>query len=91
MRGRSERGYGPLRILAELRQRGVSDGDARAELDGWKGRWRELARRYYQRHFSGPPADYRERARRWRHMQQRGFDADTLATVLDHEGDGDDD
>ncbi|AOU98821.1 hypothetical protein BI364_13375 [Acidihalobacter yilgarnensis] len=89
VRSRAERGYGPLRILAELRQRGALEPVVREVLDGCGEPWRELAGRYYQRHFSGPPTDYRERARRWRHMQQRGFDADTLATVLDDEGDGD--
>ncbi|OBS10160.1 hypothetical protein Thpro_021210 [Acidihalobacter prosperus] len=91
VRSRIDRGYGPLRILAELRQRGASEAAAREALALDAEAWRARARQYYQRHFSGPPADYRERARRWRHMQQRGFDADTLATVLDHEGDGDDD
>ena len=89
VRSRIERGYGPHRIHAELRQRGADEAVVWEMLDVSSGRWLEQARQYYQRHFSGPPADYRERARRWRHMQQRGFDAGTLKTILGDRDDGD--
>lgn len=89
VRSRVERGYGPLRILAELRQHGADESVVREELDAYKGEWLELASQYYRRRFKGSPADYGERGQRWRHMQQRGFDASTLALVLGDEDDGD--
>lgn len=82
VRSRVERGYGPLKILAELRQRKIPDALSQEELGFYNGRWLTLAKQYYQRHFNEPPADYRERAKRWRHMQQHGFDADTLKRVF---------
>lgn len=87
VQSRIERGYGPHRILAELRQRGVEASVAQELLDAGGECWLERAREYYRRHFGSPPADYRERGQRWRHMQQRGFDAGTLRTLL---GDRDD-
>lgn len=82
VRSRVERGYGPLRILAELRQRRIPDALSQEELGSYNGQWVTLAKQYYQRHFNGPPADARERTKRWRHMQQHGFDADTLKKVF---------
>lgn len=72
--GRAQRLYGPLRIRAELRQRGLTEecleaAFARAGID-WNANLRELALTKFGRH---PPADAREQARRLRFLQYRGF------------------
>ena len=80
---RSQRGYGPLRIRAELRQRGIDDGLIDAHLDGPDSGWQEAAAAAHRKRFGdGPPADLRERARRTRFLQQRGFGAEHIRRVL---------
>lgn len=82
VRSRVERGYGPDRILAELRQRGVDEALAARTLDEAKVDWAALARQQLRRHFSAPPADFDERVKRYRHLLNRGFAPD-LARALD--------
>ena len=82
-RGRFERGYGPLRIHAELRDRGIDDSLAGISLDGMSRDWIESARRErYKRFGQAFPDDYRERARQMRFLQQRGFTGDQIRAVF---------
>lgn len=71
---RSRKGYGPLRIRAELAERGIA-GDLLA--DYWEQAepdWSELLDRAAERKFGDRPAtDRRELARRGRFLEQRGF------------------
>jgi len=84
VRSRAERSYGPIRIGAELRQREVDADCIERALAEYEGGWDENARHYYRRHFgSAPPANYQERAKRLRHMQQRGFGMETLRALTD--------
>lgn len=82
VRSRVERGYGPDRILAELRQRGVDESLAAWALDEVGADWAALARQQLYRHFSAPPTDFDERVKRYRHLLNRGF-APELARSLD--------
>ena len=83
VRGRFERGYGPLRIRAELRERGVSGdlmGQMLAELSN---SWVESAGRQRSKRFGHRfPGDYRERAKQMRFLQQRGFTAEQIQAVF---------
>lgn len=84
VRGRALRGYGPQRIAQELRQRGVAaelaaEAMATADID-WLAQLRALSERRFGRL---PPADTRERARRWRFLQQRGFGGEWLRLLAD--------
>ncbi|MEJ2631151.1 MAG: regulatory protein RecX [Acidihalobacter sp.] len=91
VRSRAERSYGPVRIGAELRQRGVDAACIERALAEYEGDWDEVARNYYRRHFGGaPPADFQERAKRLRHMQQRGFGVDNLRALADVDDAADD-
>jgi regulatory protein len=82
-RSRFERGYGPLRIRAELRERGVSGDLAEQMLAGLSQCWVESAGRQrskrFGRHF---PNDYRERTKQMRFLQQRGFSSDQIQAVF---------
>lgn len=84
VRHRVEQGYGPLRIRAELRERGVPDhlagpalAEAETEID-----WAEQARQAWARRFGGAPADLRERARQQRYLERRGFAAGHIRQVM---------
>lgn len=71
---RSQRGYGPLRLREELRQRGVAEGLIERELQSAERDWPTLARVAFAKRFpEGPATDIRERARQQRFMQYRGF------------------
>lgn len=83
-RQRSGRGYGPIRIRQELRQRGLSDqliaqSESECEID-----WYELLVRTAQRKFGDQPAvELKEKARRQRFLMYRGFSPEMIRDVLD--------
>ncbi|MEA3243382.1 MAG: regulatory protein RecX [Pseudomonadota bacterium] len=82
-RGRFERGYGPLRIRAELRERGVSGDLTEQNLAELSRSWVESASRQRSKRFGRQfPGDYRERAKQMRFLQQRGFTSDQIQTVF---------
>ncbi len=89
-RYRLGRGQGKMRIRHDLRARGVSSELVDAALDGLAVDWGEQAREVLTRRFgSEPPGDYRERARRMRFLQQRGFSGDDIRAAVDARGDRD--
>ena len=84
VRGRYERGYGPAKIQAELRQRGI-DGDlmeqALAELSQL---WLDSAARQRNKRFgSRVPDEYAVRTKQMRFLQQRGFTGEQIRAVFD--------
>lgn len=82
-RQRAERGYGPLRIAAELRERGVGEAEADEALGALHGEWAERAERQRVKKFGAPrPSEYRERMRQARFLAQRGFPADLVMDLL---------
>ena len=82
-RGRFERGYGPLRIRAELRERGVSGDLAEQNLAELSRSWVESASQQRSKRFGRQfPGDYRERAKQMRFLQQRGFTAEQIQAVF---------
>jgi len=84
VRTRRERGFGPLRIRAELQERGVADELIARHLEAASDTWRELARDEHRRRFGDVrPADFKERARRARFLQGRGFPVEVVSAVLD--------
>lgn len=84
--GRKSRGDGPYKIRQALRFKGVSDGLVERLLDEGSEEWLALAERVYRKKFgSDKPAnarDYKEKARRQRFMQQRGFPGWMLDALL---------
>lgn len=81
---RSARGFGPVRIVRELEQRGV-DADARAAACPRDDRhWSALAVAARAKRFgAAPPQDFTERARQARFLAQRGFSRAQIATALE--------
>lgn len=76
-RQRISRGYGPLRLREELRERGVSADDIAATLDAMDIDWAAVASDVLIRKFGAVESvDLKEKARRARFMQYRGFAAE---------------
>lgn len=83
----SQRGHGPVRIAAELRQRGIESGLIEQALAAGPD-WRQLALRTVRARFGTKPAEsFRERARRARFLQYRGFSADHIRSATGADAD----
>lgn len=82
VRSRLTRGYGPVRVREELRQRGVDEALAREWLTD-RSMWREALERARTKRFGATPPDSpTERARQARFLQQRGFELDAIRACL---------
>jgi regulatory protein len=80
---RVERGTGPLKIRAELRQRGVADEVIANWLDERDQAWLERAEAVRCKKFGAAlPVDYKERVRQARFLQYRGFSPEQTRRVL---------
>lgn len=82
IRSRVNRGQGPVKIEAELRAKGVDPGVVADALESCDVDWFILAREVARKRF-GPdkPADARERAKRVRFLQQRGFSFEHISAL----------
>lgn len=90
VRMRCGRGYGPQRIHAELRERGITaeliEQTLAAQTDADSPRIDTI----WDRKFAGRlPEDYRERARQMRFLQQRGFSMADILSLFGRLGAGD--
>lgn len=83
VRQRSNRGYGPLRIFQEMRQRGIPEGGIQDAMNSADYDWSANAEKALHRKFgTAPAADITEKARRSRFMQYRGFSSDHFRDIL---------
>lgn len=81
IRSRVAKGQGPLRIRAELAQRGLNDAETLLRESGID--WADAARTVRAKRFGAvPPRDFKERARQARFLQYRGFDGAQVAAAL---------
>lgn len=84
VRARSGRGQGPLRIRNELARMHIDESLIEAALDAADIDWFALAAAVCHKRFGGTPvADNKERSRRMRFLQQRGFDFDCIRAALE--------
>ncbi len=80
---RVRKGKGPVRIMMELKERGIDDGTAREALDEAQVDWTSLAAEALRRRFGETrPGSFRESARRARFLGQRGFSAEQIQRAL---------
>ena len=88
LRSRLERGQGPLKIRAQLRQRGVAAGLIDAALGEAGVDWNRRAAAVRSGRFGeAPPADRNEMARQARFLRGRGFsEAQVVRAVLGESG-----
>lgn len=80
---RADKGYGPLRIACELRERGVPEAIVTATLaqleDDWLTRLRAVHRKRFQ---SQLPIDDAGRMRQIRTLRQQGFSLEQIKTFF---------
>lgn len=83
VRSRMTRGFGPIRIREEMRQRGVNEQLVGDHLDFRDPDWFELAREAWYKRFSGKlPSDLKERARQVSFLQYRGFTSEQIKHIF---------
>lgn len=83
VRSRINRGQGPRKVKAELRGRGIDDYDIELALEECEPDWHALAEQVYRKRFGdAPPADQKERAKRLRFLEGRGFSFDHISDFL---------
>lgn len=84
LRSRAEKGYGPLRIRQEMAQRGLAEADVQLAFEASDLNWLDRVQQVLERKFGSEPApDFKEKARRARFLQYRGFSSDQIRDVLD--------
>ena len=82
---RINRGTGPLKIRAELRQKGVSDAMIETFLNERDVQWQESALAVrIKKYGSERPADLKETARQSRFLQSRGFSSEQTRYAMTH-------
>lgn len=74
IRARGNRGFGPVKIKAELKNKGVSSDLIQDALDEGASYWFDNAQSQYQKKYGDVPiSDYNVWTKRARFMQSRGF------------------
>ena len=86
IRARKDRGYGPLRIRAELRQRGIDEDLISRYIDPHDRAWAESIEAVRHKRFGDrmPGDDIKERARQTRFLQYRGFTGEQISRLFKH-------
>jgi len=80
---RSKKGFGPLRIRQELREKGLDSALIDEYLDNDE-LWRNMAAEVREKRFGAAvPRDYKEVARQMRFLQYRGFHNEQLRELFD--------
>ena len=83
VQSRINQGKGPVRIRADLAQRGVREGVVEGALEGAAVDWFELAQAERIKKFgSEVPAEFKEKARQMRFLQYRGFEQDHIQSAF---------
>ena len=74
--------FGTQRIAHELRQKGISEELINASIPQLKEGELEAARNVWQKKFTSPPQDQKEKAKQVRFLQSRGFSMDVIFKVM---------
>lgn len=83
LRSRLYRGHGLARIKMDIRQKGIQDDMLEAAVEQSDIDWFALAREVAQRKFGSSPAtEQKDRAKRMRFLQYRGFNFEQIKYAL---------
>lgn len=83
VRSRMNRGFGPIKIKAELRNKGVSNNLIQDYLVESAGVWFDNAKLQYQKKYAAAPIiDYNDWTKRARFMQSRGFSMEQIQVTV---------
>lgn len=81
---RADKGYGPLRIARELRERGVPDDAVAAAVDDLSDQWFSKLRELHRKRFkSSIPADAAGRMQQTRVLRQHGFTLEQIKQLFE--------
>ena len=76
-------GVGPLKIRYELRQKGISESLTDEFLEIYAGRWDRLMQQQRARKYGEViPADYNQRMKQARFLQNRGFSPESVMRLF---------
>ena len=82
-RSRVHKGFGPLRIQAELQQRGAGDCSFDMAVEDIAGSWSLLLEQVYSKKYGIEKVlDMKEKIKRSRFLQQRGFPNDMVRSLF---------
>ncbi len=80
---RAGKGFGPVRIRVELREKGLAEALIDRYLEPMSEEWPACLARAHDRRFGQtPPADRADYAKRARFLEQRGFTPDSIRRLL---------
>ena len=83
---RKRKGYGPVRICKELRERGINDTLIHEWIDERDDEWRANMKQVVEKKFSVlVNAEYKEQARLARFLEYRGFPNHMIRDYLFHD------
>ena len=83
VQSRIRQGKGPMRIRADLSQRGVRDPVIHEALSEADADWSALAIHVRRKKFGdGEPADLKDKARQMRFLQYRGFESEQVRAAI---------
>ena len=81
---RVRRGHGPIKIMHELRQKGVAEHMVENYVDIEEDQWLNLVQLQYQKKYSDMKVrDYNEWSKRARFLQGRGFTSAQIRSAID--------
>jgi len=84
VRQRVAKAYGPVRIRAELAERGIDRAQAAQALEAESPDWFAVAADFYaKRYGEQPPADLKEKSRRQQALARRGFAHEHIRDLFD--------
>jgi regulatory protein len=82
---RKRKGYGPVRIQMELRDKGVSENIIHEVLQEDDTDWYDMMKQAYVGKYGehDKPEEYAEKAKRCRFLQNRGFPVSSISKLID--------
>ena len=84
VQSRLQRGHGPYKLMAELKQRGVEEALAHQLVYSDEIDWYEIARRVLVKKYGNhEAADYASRVKRMRFLQQKGFSSEQIHYAME--------
>ena len=83
LQSRQLSGLGPYKVIAELKRRGVDEALVDQVMRKQDFDWYQHAVQVYQKKYADTPvSDYKERAKRSRFLQQRGFSSEQIQHAI---------
>jgi len=83
-RARARKGFGPNKILMELKQRGINANMAHQASQQDEIDFYEVIKRVYQKKFNQSAIkDFKDKAKRQNYLYQRGFNVELIKTVIE--------